>query len=291
MSSPGDDAPGLAQLQRWLQHVVTHPGSTSDGVRTASMSCPSDVESIVRPSSRMSALERLGVYQDAYRARLLECLADDYPAVRNMLGRERFAALCRRYVVQQPPRAPSLNNYGEALPHFCTSSAVVDLCQATPACSATLLCDLARVEWASVELIHAPTEAPLGPAELSAHQNDFGRMTLVPVKSMRLLRLGHRLRALYAALRGGNSATAPAPESAFALLRRTDWQVSYTEVEVAEGELLSSILSGVPLEVALAAAAAEGGVSERDVAVYFQRWLAAGLFSACNPQRDAGPPR
>jgi hypothetical protein len=279
VSAVGDHASDLAHLQRWLQHVITHPASPSDAERAAAPIGAMEVERVVRPSSRMSALERVGVYQDAYRARLLECLADDYPALRALLGRERFAALCRRYVVEHPPCVPSLNSYGEALPEFCVSAAVIDLCAATPAYAPALLRDLARIEWASVELIHAPSAAPLSADEIIAQQADFGEATLVPVPSMRLLRLGHRMHASYMALRAGLSADPPAPSVGFELLRRTDWQVTHTEIEVAEGELLTSVLAGAPLRLALAAAL-ERGVSEGDVAAYFQRWFTAGLFMA-----------
>ena len=275
MSATSDDAPEhLAHVQRWLQQAITHPRSTHD-----------EVDRIVRPSSRMSALERLGVYQDAYFARLLECLADDYPALRLLLGRERFSALCRRYIAHYPPRAPSLNDYGKALPEFCTSAAVAHLFDATPApaYSATLLRDLARIEWASVELIHAPSTPSLTADEILARQADFGNTTLVAAPSVRVLQLEHPVHALYLALRAGRSADAPlpAPAVAFHLLRRADWQITHTDLDVAEGELLASVVSGAPLATALAAAT-ERGVSESAVTGYFQHWLSLGLFTACH---------
>jgi hypothetical protein len=262
----------LEHVQRWLQQAITRPGGTPE---------PASVARVVRPSSRMSALERLGVYQDAYFARLLECLTDDYPALRCLLGRERFSALCRRYIAHYPPRAPSLNEYGKSLPDFCASAAVAHVCEATPAYTATLLRDLARIEWASVELIHAPSAPTLTADEILARQADFGNTTLIAAPTIRLLRLEHPAHALYLGLRAGRSAEQPAPAVAFELLRRSDWQVLHTELERPEGELLASVLGGAPLAIALAAAT-EREVSEHDVSAYFQRWLAAGLFTACS---------
>src|SRR6185436_16376618 len=45
---------------------------------------------------KLSVMKRLELYQYAYRARLVECLADDSPAVQYTIGHEEFEALARR---------------------------------------------------------------------------------------------------------------------------------------------------------------------------------------------------
>jgi hypothetical protein len=264
MSANPDQASALARLQHWLQTAITHPASVEAGARAAGDAA----DQLVRPSSRMQPLARVGVYHDAYFARLIDCLADDYPALRSVLGPDRFGALCRRYLVQRPPRSPSLNDYGNALPELAVSEP-----------DGAVLRDLARIEWACAELVHAPQVAPVSAAELLAREATFAEARLVPVPALRLLHLDHPVHALYLALRAGRSAQLPAPEPAFVLVHRPEWAVTTTVLSPPEGELLASLLAGTAVGTALADAA-QRGASETDVGAWFQRWLAAGMFAS-----------
>ena len=71
----------------------------------------------------MTAAERLAIYRDGYRARLVECLADDYPAVRHLLGAEAFEAIAHAYVDKHPSRSPNLNAFGRLMPAFLAAHA------------------------------------------------------------------------------------------------------------------------------------------------------------------------
>ena len=84
MTSPRHELRQLAQIQRWLQAVITHP----DGVEAALSSSearaeidvpPEQIEEVVEPSKRRTSVERLEVYANAYYARLLECLHQHPP--------------------------------------------------------------------------------------------------------------------------------------------------------------------------------------------------------------------
>jgi hypothetical protein len=257
-------APELARVQRWLQTAITHPGSAEEGVRAAG----EPAHRLVQPSSRMQPLARVAVYQHAYFARLIDCLAQDYPALHALLGPERFAELGRRYVASRPPRAPSLNAYGRELPDFLAHER-----------NDAALADLARIEWAYAELIHAPQVAAVSAADLLARSASFSDARLLPVPALRLLRLEYPLHPAYLALRAGRPVQLPAAEPAFVLVHRPQWIVTSSELSAAEGELLASLLAGTAVGPALATAA-EHGTREEDVGAWFQRWLAAGMFAA-----------
>ena len=55
---------------------------------------------------------------DAYFARLVECLADDYPCVQYALGEDRFEEIARRYIEAHPSSSPSLNWFGRGFEQF-----------------------------------------------------------------------------------------------------------------------------------------------------------------------------
>jgi hypothetical protein len=54
---------------------------------------------------KLGPRERLDVYRHAYVARLIECLADDYPVLKVALGDDAFDALCRGYIARFPSEA------------------------------------------------------------------------------------------------------------------------------------------------------------------------------------------
>ena len=55
---------------------------------------------------RVDPQQRLRIYFDAYRLRLVEALATDYEALRALMGDDAFGAACRAYVEATPSRVP-----------------------------------------------------------------------------------------------------------------------------------------------------------------------------------------
>src|SRR5437868_5469366 len=91
----------LQQLQRWFASAISEPeGVSCDSQRSLQL------ERLVTVGPRQSAAERLRIYHDGYFARLIECLSDDYPALRYALDEDAFNDLCRGYIAQEPSRSP-----------------------------------------------------------------------------------------------------------------------------------------------------------------------------------------
>src|SRR6202022_3731779 len=99
-------APGpwpLAPVQRWLQAVVMHPdgvgaGLASDAARQHLDVAPADVEDVIERSAAQTSVERLSIYANAYYARLLECLGEEFPVLKQTLGEETFDAFALAYL-------------------------------------------------------------------------------------------------------------------------------------------------------------------------------------------------
>src|SRR5436305_10227562 len=94
---PKLSAAPLSAVQRWMQAVISHP----DGVESALESPDarqhlavdqSEVEQVIAPSLAQSSVERLAIYANAYYARLLECLGEEFPVMKQTLGEETFDA-------------------------------------------------------------------------------------------------------------------------------------------------------------------------------------------------------
>lgn len=111
-------------------------------------------------SARTDRATLFGVYINAYRWRLGEFMASDYPALRELLGEEAFDALIEAYIVAEPSRFRNARWFSTRLPEFMASSA--DWRFDARAVS------LARLERAMTDAFDAPDAEPLALESLGA---------------------------------------------------------------------------------------------------------------------------
>ena len=265
----GDGARLRAQ-QMWLMQAVTAPHAElpADGRPPAL-----DAARVLTPGPRLTAAERLAIYRDGYRGRLVECLADDYAAVQFFLGEGAFEALAHDYIEHHPSRCPNLNAFGRSLAPFLATRAG----EAGP-----FAADLARLEWAIVEAIHA---APSPPLTLDRFEHmtpeQWAVARLVPAASVRVLRLAHPANAYYQAFRTAGHPSAPPPAPSATLVHRRGWVVWRTDLAPAMARLLDAIAAGAPLGAALAASIAdEDEGTQAHVTHSFRDWVSGDVFTA-----------
>jgi hypothetical protein len=110
-------------------------------------------------SAALSAEQGLAIYHNAYRARLLEALRGDYPAVHGWLGDEEFDALALAYIDAHPSQHFSLRWLGAELAAFIDGHLIP--AQAAP------LSELARLEWAFTLAFDAHEGQPLSLAQMA----------------------------------------------------------------------------------------------------------------------------
>lgn len=72
----------------------------------------------VESTATLSAQQRLDIYHNAYRARLIEALADTYERVALYIGDDSFESAARAYIEQHPSNTRNLRDYGAVLPTF-----------------------------------------------------------------------------------------------------------------------------------------------------------------------------
>jgi Putative DNA-binding domain len=238
----------LSETQRWFAGAVMTDTALEEADRR------------LTPGPKLGARERLDVYRHGYVARLVECLADDYPVLKQALGEEAFEALCRRYVERFPSTAPNLNAYGRRMAETCEGFAA----------------DLARLEWALVEVIHEPALAAVTMDALAAiPAEEWGGVRLTPAKALRLLAFDHPVNDYYQAVREERDVAIPSPApSATAVYRqgKTVWRLGLTP---PMKRVLMALLGGEPLEKALDRA---GDEPAEHVTAWFREWMASGLF-------------
>jgi hypothetical protein len=270
------DRPSLLWQQTWFARAITTPESSAVPAGAAL------AESFLTAGPRLAALERLEVYRRAYHARLIECLADDYPALQSALGTDAFDALCRAYIERHPSSGPSLNAFGRHMAAFCRAG--------EGGCAeSAFTADLASLEWAMVEVIHAASAMPLTLDRLASIPIDrWADARLVPTPAFRLLRFGYPINAYFQSFREGTTPVIPAPAASAVLVYRsgpTVWRMALTEPmaalldAIAEGETLGTSLERAATALAdMPEPEPEDAVAAR-VMGWFRDWVGSGLFA------------
>ncbi len=99
-----------------------------------------DFTAAVVGDQRASAEQRLRVYFDAYRLRLLGVLRNDFSGLAAMLNEAEWQEMGLAYLAQHPSGNPSVRWFGHQLAGF--------LSVAEPWCQRPALAEMARFEWA-----------------------------------------------------------------------------------------------------------------------------------------------
>jgi hypothetical protein len=163
---------------RELQTSFWHSLARVPAGRNASFD--SRLVQVVEGRGQLGPEERINIYARMYYARLLEVLREDFPRVAAILGCERFAEVSRAYLACHPSCHPSLRHLGG---HFAVFLDTWPEVAAFP-----FLSDLARLEWARLEVFDAPEAEPLRLAHLHALSADEWpalRLQLIPAFQVR----------------------------------------------------------------------------------------------------------
>jgi hypothetical protein len=114
---------------------------------------------LISPSATLEPVERLELYHRQYWYRLLDSLAEDFPALQAFLGHDPFWRLIEDYLLAHPPATPSLRHVGSQLADFIHAHADS---VASPAHAE----ELARLEYGLCAIIEAAERPPASATEL-----------------------------------------------------------------------------------------------------------------------------
>lgn len=222
--------------------------------------------------TRATPAQQFEVYRHAYVARLVDCLRDDYPLVELALGTEPFERVCRQYAQACPPQTNSLNFYGRRFAAYLKAS-VSDALAWT--------CDLARVEWALIEAIHADASQVLSPAAF-AHvgQEDWSSLQLQTSDTLQLLTLEHDIAEHLSKVSRGDELVAPEQRQSVLAICRSGNDLWRLPLEPWAASLLRQLWRGRTLGEALDGLSTDANPAPTEEQVFhtFARWLEAGVF-------------
>ncbi|SFO42157.1 Putative DNA-binding domain-containing protein [Pseudomonas sp. NFACC24-1] len=191
---------------------------------------------------------RFAVYRNNVLSSLINALADNYPAVAQLVGEAFFRAMAGVFVQSTPPRSPVMNDYGgdfaEFIEHF------------EPAASVPYLADVARLERLHVQAWHAADAEPMAQERIVAALSSptlAGHLKIGLHPSLRLLQSPYAVVTIWAA----HQHETPVPFEAFsaqnALVLRNGLEVQVFAINHAAHGFITALQQGLSLAAAIEA--------------------------------------
>ncbi|HEY1111175.1 MAG TPA: DNA-binding domain-containing protein [Opitutaceae bacterium] len=277
----------LQRVQRAMFAALLRPLGPDDRLSSSAVRA---AEKVIKPNARLTAAERLEIYARSYWYRLIDCVYDDCPGLRALLGDARFDRLVRAYLAQRPSRSFTLRNLCSRLPDFI---------RARPALTAphtALALAVARFEWAQTVAFDGEARPRLSAAAIARTPPEELRIGLQPYLSLLALdwpvddyvlavKRREALRGSASnAVEGATSAESlprvrrPRRGRVYLVVHRHDRTLYYKRVPVTAFRILSRLQRGGTLAQALAGAGR--GATGAQVRSWFASWMALGWFCA-----------
>ncbi|WP_047335863.1 DNA-binding domain-containing protein [Pseudomonas protegens] len=252
-------------------------GEFAKALLSAEPGCPQGLFS----SNDADPASRFAVYRNNVQASLSNALAESYPVVMQLVGREFFNAMAVLYIREFAPASPVLNDYGRDLGDFIHGFG--------PAAGLPYLADMARLERLRVEAYHAADARPLEPSRLLAamnHPDSLGQAQLLLHPSLRTLHSGYAVVSLWAA----HQSDQPWPafdlqQGQNALVLRNALEVEVIAVDTGAMTFIEALRNHWPLEIA--AAHALDAQADFDLGQCLGLLLGHGALIDLQPQKKA----
>ena len=219
----------LPELQRAFKHAVMRyqPGAESPPVIHGYLS------------------GRIEIYGEAYKARLLEALKTNFPALHRVLGDEAFRELAHRFIDESPSEYRSIRWFGRELGAFASGDETL---LPHPA-----LLDLLKMDWALGIAFDAADAVPITESDLQhVAPQDWAALGFAFHPSLTLLKLDWAVEPIWRAVikddkdDKDNNAETPEPtaDSHYLLVWRQELEAKWRIVDEHEALALNMLGAG-----------------------------------------------
>ncbi len=282
----------LDQIQRWMQSVIMHadgivPGIESPQARAEIDVVPDDIEAVITRSKALTSVERLGVYGNAYFARLLECMRESFPCLVHALGDETFDEFAFGYLQACPSTSYTLGHLADNFPAYLQETRPDRETREQGEISwPDFLIDLATLELTFEKVFDGPgfeNDKIVGSEDLTAIDPQvWPQLRLRPVVCLRLFAFHFPVNAYFTAVRAGEADEIPPPESEYVAITRRDYVVRRFTLSESQHALLTALAEGETVAEAIGRAADcyEGELDSlaAELHSWFADWAAVGFF-------------
>ncbi len=271
--------PNLAQIQTpYTANRVTPLVDAQQVMQNAILESAQHVsapDDWIRAKQEFSAADQLDVYRNAYRYRLRDVTAEDYPVLQHYLGEDTFHHLIKTFVEDTPSQHFNVGRYAAQLPGFVARHHTDD----------QFAHELAILENAVAQLTDPAETTPLTASNLvGITPESLMERVLQPRTALQLFSFSYTVNAYYIAVKEDENPAKPLPKKSFLAVFRHEDVVWRMELAEDEFHLLQKLFSGLTIGDALETTQQEHAVSEEilsaNLAQWFGRWMRNGLLAA-----------
>ena len=204
------------------------------------------LESIVRSTTRLSAVERVDIYANMYFYRIRDVLRDEYAKLLSVLGDDAFHNLVTDYLLACRPAHPSLREVGARLPEYLARHPLSE--------GRSWVGELARLERTRLDLFDGPDCDVLTLDRIRALPTEaLPRLMLRAIPCHAVLSNRFALSTVWTSLETGQSPEAhreaPPASPETLLVWRQGFTVYHRVVDDAEAPLLELLRAGPSFDV------------------------------------------
>ncbi len=271
----------LAAIQSAVTRELMRPLGRGDRMDRAATQT---AQALIRPTPRLTALERLQIYSQQYWWRLLGNFSEDFRGLRAVLGERKFNHLATAYIQHHGSTSWNLRDLGQHIEPFLLGHPELT------APNTQLALDMARVEWARVEAFDGPSMPTLNPQKIAHIPPDRLKLQLQPYITLlsleypiddllgRLKRREIQTDSLSNAVSGQQTRRrlrlSARPDPIHLAVHRVDYLVYYKRLDADAYRLLKAIAGGASLESACETAMHSSTELPESFAAKVQAWFA-----------------
>ena len=259
----------LGEAQNLLYRLISSPNGVTEGLATEHLAS-GGLGAIIRGDSRLSPVERVGIYADMYFYRLLDVVKEDFPATFAILGDLNLHNLITGYLVANPPSRPSISDASRHLAAFVAGS---DWIGRFP-----YLSDLIRLERALVEVFLGPDAIPLSLQKLRlTPPSDWPSLRFGLHPAAQLLDCDWKVDELLRAAE--QVAASPVVRESNTIIVWRNESVRYRALEEIERRVLRAVCGGETFMLACETIVADReDINSEKLTAMLLRWVADGFL-------------
>ena len=225
---------------------------------------------------RLAPVEQLEIYREQFWLRHTSSLVEDFPGLGGIMGQGAWQRLVEEFLEEHPPASYTLRDLGQKLPDFVATRDWLE--------HRELCVDMARLEWAYIDLFDAMDAARLDPQKLAQVPEGAWEDTgLVLNPALMLLRVGYPVATLRRQLREPAEGNVPIPhpeQQHLVLYRSAERELFHHAVSAGAYALLEALRDGLPLghacERAIERAPGDAEKIQAEVSTWFEQWARLG---------------
>ncbi len=215
----------------------------------------------------------MGIYRNAYRARLIGALESGYERTKRWVGEEAFEAAAAHYILTQPPSSWTLDAFGAQFPDVLAELFAGD----------GEVAELAWLEWQMQQAFAAPDLPELDAVRLAAaglDEDGWNAVRFTMAAGFATRAVDHDLAALWHGL--APDETAPPAQPTRAAQQLIIWRQAlrprFRLLDPAEYAALALLAGGASLG-AVSAALEQADGDAAQLGEWLAIWLTEGLFA------------